>query len=186
MFVSAMTLNEPGFFKYVRLVQHSREYELSNSIQELPDFIVALIEQVSDQLSAERRDSLRVALLEVVINAIEHGNLEISLDEKAAALEAGKFENLVAERVLDPKFSKRKVRVKLQLLSDQIKIEVRDDGKGFDWTNLPDPTDLENILKVCGRGLLIARRSVDKLKFNRAGNRVTLITYLKTPKDKPS
>jgi anti-sigma regulatory factor (Ser/Thr protein kinase) len=64
-------------------------------------------------------------------------------------------------------------------MPDRITIVVEDEGEGFDWRSLPDPTDPENLLLAHGRGVLLANLSVDELTFNEAGNRVTLVAHVK-------
>jgi serine/threonine-protein kinase RsbW len=51
---------------------------------------------------------------------------------------------------------------------------VKDQGKGFDYNNLPDPTSPENILKENGRGIFLMRNLSDEVTFNELGNEVTI------------
>ena len=52
---------------------------------------------------------------------------------------------------------------------------VRDQGKGFDPTQLPDPTEPENVGRVNGRGLFLIRTFMDEVTFNSQGNEITMI-----------
>ena len=52
---------------------------------------------------------------------------------------------------------------------------VRDDGRGFDPSKLPDPTDPANLQKCCGRGLFLIRTFMDEVRFNDTGNEITMI-----------
>ncbi len=52
---------------------------------------------------------------------------------------------------------------------------IRDGGPGFDITQVPDPTDPENMLRPSGRGLLLMRAFMDEFHFNNVGNEVTMI-----------
>lgn len=54
-------------------------------------------------------------------------------------------------------------------------IEVTDEGKGFDYRRLPDPTDNENILRNSGRGVYLIRKLMDRVEFNEAGNTVRMV-----------
>ncbi len=94
------------------------------------------------------RFNLRVALSEALANAILYGNAEA--EDKG-----------VAVRVL---MSRRAVE-----------IEVTDEGGGFDYRCLPDPTLPANIPRPCGRGLFLIRRLVDEVRFNDAGNSICMI-----------
>jgi len=50
--------------------------------------------------------------------------------------------------------------------NNQLIIHVKDKGKGFDPTKIPDPTDSDNLLKDSGRGIYLMRVYMDDLKFN--------------------
>jgi serine/threonine-protein kinase RsbW len=52
--------------------------------------------------------------------------------------------------------------------------KIKDQGKGFDYNNLPDPTAPENILKENGRGIFLMRNLSDEVSFNEAGNEVII------------
>ena len=52
---------------------------------------------------------------------------------------------------------------------------ISDDGKGFDTSKLPDPTDPTAMTKPHGRGLLLMRSFMDEVRFNKSGNTVTMV-----------
>jgi len=52
---------------------------------------------------------------------------------------------------------------------------VRDEGPGFDPSALPDPTDPENLLKPCGRGVMLIRTFMDQVNFSAKGNEITMV-----------
>ena len=52
---------------------------------------------------------------------------------------------------------------------------IRDEGKGFDTSNMPDPTDPANLERMSGRGLLLMRAFMTEVHHNDRGNQVTLI-----------
>ena len=55
-----------------------------------------------------------------------------------------------------------------------VAFEIQDQGDGFDWKNLPDPTDPNNINARHGRGILMARHAFTAMRYNEKGNAVTL------------
>jgi anti-sigma regulatory factor (Ser/Thr protein kinase) len=57
----------------------------------------------------------------------------------------------------------------------EAKFVIRDEGPGFDPSTLPDPTDPENLLRPCGRGVMLMRTFMNEVTFNDRGNEVTLI-----------
>jgi serine/threonine-protein kinase RsbW len=55
---------------------------------------------------------------------------------------------------------------------------IEDEGKGFDFSNLPDPTEPENIEKLGGRGIFLMRQLSDEVKFEEGGKKTLLSFYL--------
>ena len=159
----------------VRLVSRVHRYELENDIGEIPPFVKILVGDIAAGIPPRRRDGFQLALREILLNAGEHGNLEVSYEEKTDAIEQGTFEALLEERLDDPLLARRKIRVEATRTEEEIAVRVEDEGPGFDWQKLPDPTDPENLFLSHGRGVLLAGISVDELRFNEQGNQVTLV-----------
>jgi anti-sigma regulatory factor (Ser/Thr protein kinase) len=91
--------------------------------------------------------NLRTALAEALGNAIRYGTGE------------------------DPR---RKIRVRVELGRDVVRIYVVDDGAGFDPSDTPDPTHPDNLEREFGRGLFVIRHLVDDVAFNEKGNGICL------------
>jgi len=70
------------------------------------------------------------------------------------------------------------VKIGYWLDGPKLVIEVEDEGKGFDYKKLPDPTDNENILRNSGRGVYLIHHLMDEVEYNDTGNRVTMMRYL--------
>jgi len=105
-----------------------------------------------DRLEAELRThavpdrdvfSIVMALEEALINAMKHGNQ------------------------LDPG---KRVHVMYWLNEALFTVHVRDEGPGFDPYDVPDPTDVENLERPCGRGLLMMRHYMSEVQYNETGN----------------
>jgi len=114
--------------------------------------IKPLCDEVASRLTAAAysgRDifAVRLALEEAVVNAIKHGHRE------------------------DPG---KTVHVSYQVTSEQILINVEDEGPGFDPRQIADPLSPENFDRSTGRGLLLMRHYMTWVKFNERGNRVSL------------
>ncbi len=130
-------------------------------------------EKLSTLLACHCPDPERTApsIWELLSNAIEHGNLNISFDEKTSLLRAGTF-HLEIERRLDADvYRQKRVRVSFERLQTSIRIVVTDEGKGFDFKKAMKKKfslDLPN-----GRGITIAAKlSFDKLQYIGIGNEV--------------
>lgn len=118
---------------------------------------------VALNLTAEESLKLRLALEEVITNAKEWGN-------------RGDLRKLI--------------RMSYCLLPDRLTFRVEDQGEGFDPSAIPDPTldPLSHVRerrasgkRVGGWGILLARKSVDEVAYNRKGNVVFLTKYLRRP-----
>jgi serine/threonine-protein kinase RsbW len=68
----------------------------------------------------------------------------------------------------------KNVTIAFKLDEEKLKIKVDDEGKGFDFKHIPDPTSPENIENVNGRGIFLMRKLSDKIKFSRNGATVEL------------
>jgi len=60
----------------------------------------------------------------------------------------------------------------------RLEIVIRDQGKGFDHANIPDPRSNSNILKHGGRGLFLIRNLMDEVEFNDSGNEIKMVKFL--------
>jgi serine/threonine-protein kinase RsbW len=121
---------------------------------------INIIEKVIDDMKSEfeiHEDSygnILVAVTEAVNNAIIHGNK------------------------CNPE---KKVKVYYEVDGDRIMFSVADEGIGFDYYNLPDPTAPENIEKPSGRGVFLMKHLADQVIF--ADNGKTVEMYFKTHND---
>ena len=114
------------------------------------------------------------ALYEVMLNAIEHGNLDLS-SELRETHNGLAYKELAEERRRQAPYKDRRVRLTARFQNDQTVFIVRDEGAGYDASKLPDPTDPSNMQKSSGRGLLLIRTFMDEVRFNETGNEITLI-----------
>src|SRR4029078_2214616 len=114
-----------------------------------------------------------IALEEALRNAMFHGNLELTREQREG--DSAEYKRRIDERSTSEPFSSRRLEVTVEITPTSGRFVIRDQGPGFDPTNLPDPTDPENLEKVSGRGLLLMRTFMDEVTFNKSGNQVTMI-----------
>ncbi|MBC7821645.1 MAG: response regulator [Planctomycetaceae bacterium] len=114
-----------------------------------------------------------VALAEALLNAYYHGNLDVpsSLREKSS----DEFYELVKQRCEQSPYRERRIRVSARYSRGHAVFSISDDGKGFDTSKLPDPTDPSGMAKPHGRGLLLMRSFMNEVRFNKSGNTVTMV-----------
>ena len=136
-----------------------------------------LINQVTLQLPSilpeEEILNLKIGIEEMIVNAVEHGNLGISFAEKAAAIEAGTLRELIVER-LRGEGAARVVTVASRLTRELFEITIGDEGEGFDWRALPG-VEAANLLTCNGRGIFLTKIYFDEVRYNERGNEVTLV-----------
>ncbi len=121
-------------------------------------------------ISREGRDKLHVAVLELLINAIEHGNCKISFEEKSKWLEQNRdIMDLIREKNKDPAVKAKKVYFSYTITAEETSIVIRDEGDGFDWRGT-----LRRKLTpgLHGMGMQMANIYVDNLSYNEKGNEV--------------
>lgn len=123
------------------------------------------------QLTADPERSY-MGLWEIFINAIEHGNLGISYDEKAKLLETQTLDEITSERLANEKFQNHYVRVSFVVADGSVSFDIKDDGNGFNWKPFL-ATDDERILEKNGRGIAVAHTmSFDELAYGESGNHI--------------
>lgn len=130
-----------------------KKYEIKSKIENLRK-----VEKLVDDISAEYNIStdiygnILIAALEAANNAILHGN---KLDENKI------------------------VYIIINKDEKTLKIRVDDEGEGFDYKNIPDPTAPENIENINGRGIFLMEKLSDGIEFSRNGATVELEFNLK-------
>ncbi len=123
----------------------------------------------------DRTECLRIgtALDEAFQNAYFHGNLEVS--SKLREEDDSRYYDLAeSRRQLDP-YKDRKIHLEARFTDDDLTITIRDDGPGFDPQEVPDPTVPEMLERASGRGMLLMRTFMDDIRYNDAGNEVTMV-----------
>jgi len=97
--------------------------------------------------------SIHLAVEEAFINAVKHGN-KMDLDKK--------------------------VEFCYQIDNEKVEISVKDQGKGFDPDQIPDPRCGDNLFKPSGRGLFLIRSYMDEVKHNDKGTCLKIVKYKNT------
>lgn len=119
-------------------------------------------------------------MLELLLNAIEHGNLGFTGEQKHAHILEGRWDEMVRERFRDPQAAARRVRVRLARDGDTLRLRIEDEGPGFDHATM-GARRLEEVQGPTGRGIAMARLlCFDALEFEDPGN-VVVATMRREP-----
>jgi CheY-like chemotaxis protein/anti-sigma regulatory factor (Ser/Thr protein kinase) len=162
-----------------RLMESLCQTEWSFVLENDTTLIPAMVDHVrQDLMRAKLGDAtcitrLGIALHESLVNAIHHGNLE--LDSNMRDDDESKYHALAAERSKIDPYRQRRVYASVKVSRHEAVYNIRDEGPGFDPSQLPDPTDPANLERVSGRGLLLIRTFMDEVHHNRTGNQITMI-----------
>jgi serine/threonine-protein kinase RsbW len=122
---------------------------LSDNIRMIESFIDNAKEKF--HLNEDIYGNIMIAVTEAVNNAIRHGNKGDST---------------------------KNVSLGLTLEEGMIRFRIEDEGRGFDYHNLPDPTAPENLEKPGGRGIFLMKHLADEVDFSEQGKVVELIFYI--------
>lgn len=111
-------------------------------------------------------------LFELMLNAVEHGNLGIGYEDKSTLNKTGEWENEIHRRQASTINENKYAQVNFLRKKDFIEITISDDGDGFDWKSYLD-FDLHRLLDSHGRGIAIANNiSFDHLEYSSKGSEV--------------
>jgi CheY-like chemotaxis protein len=115
-------------------------------------------------------EGVAVGLSELIINAVVHGNLELSYSETTECLKCGRLGEEIRTRLEDPRFQGRWVDVRFDRFPGRIRFTVQDQGPGFDWRKYLEFTP-DRIFDNHGRGIAMAKASsFDSLTYRGRGN----------------
>jgi CheY-like chemotaxis protein/anti-sigma regulatory factor (Ser/Thr protein kinase) len=164
-----------------RMMHHLARNEFSFVISNDLSLLHSLVKYLQHTLRCVRLidevDRLRVgiAVEEALLNALYHGNLEVSSDLKEQ--DPSLFEETAQQRCLEEPYRNRRIFIDAIVSRDSARFTIRDEGPGFNPATLPDPCDPENLEKPSGRGILLMRSFMDEIAFNEQGNQVTLVKH---------
>ena len=122
---------------------------LIENIQVIESFIDNAKEEF--EIDDDMYGNIMISVTECISNAIVHGNQSDS---------------------------SKLVHLELQMEPGLLRCSIEDEGNGFDFNQLPDPTDPENIEKVGGRGIFLMKHLSDEVKFEEGGKKTVLSFYL--------
>lgn len=151
------------------------EFELPND-PDLIDPLIDLVQQViasMDLFDWASRVRLGVALEHALGNAIYRGNLEIGRSSTGIL-----DPQLVQERCQSEPYRDRRVFVSAQITREKAEFVIRDQGPGFDVSQVPDESDPDSFREGAGRGLVLIKAFMDSVHFNDKGNQVSFTKHV--------
>jgi len=120
-------------------------------------------------------DVIGMAFHEALVNALEHGCLELDSSLKGDLFaEHDEFAATLQERLGDPRYAERRIAVALYITPMRFEATITDDGPGFDTRTVSQFTD-GSLGKQCGRGLAMIHLVMDEVSHNAKGNQIRLV-----------
>ncbi len=133
----------------VKYIREKIEFEFPSAISLMHSILDYLMKRVEKNGIVDAENSnLFIALDEAFVNAVKHGN---------------KFD---ADKI---------VRISVEVSPTEARFTIEDEGEGFNVSEIPDPTNPENLFKSSGRGVLIIHNIMDEVSYNERGNRLTMV-----------
>jgi CheY-like chemotaxis protein len=142
----------------------------------LADMLVSHLQEQAVQMGlCDETECMRmgVALQEALANAMYHGNLQVGSECRESS--HTEYHATIAKRCVESPYRDRCVRITARLTRSEAVFAIRDEGEGFDPSELPDPREAANLEKASGRGVLLMRSFMDEVRFEDCGRSVTLV-----------
>jgi len=179
---------------YEKLISCLARTEFTFLLEPDPTLIDPLVDLVQKMVAgmdfADFTGRLRIgiALKESLLNALFHGTLEITpeqMEQVEHKLLDDLDASLVEQRRSQSPYRDRKIFVDVRISKTEARFTVRDEGRGFDVSSVPDPEAPGALEGEKGRGLSLMRAFMDDVTFNDAGNEVTMVRRREGDGDAP-
>ncbi len=155
------------------------KFTIGNYLTAADEISKRLVLNIPKYLNRQDVANLRLGLREIIFNAIEHGNLNISFKEKTEATMKSDYIQYIHHRQKDDRYRAKKVYIEFSLTPERVQYKVTDEGNGFDYREMMEfiknKADMESLAH--GRGLTMAFTIFDEVIFNKRGNQVLLTKY---------
>ncbi len=165
------------------LVEETRHFSFRSNELAIPSLVIHLTDRLVPMGFAQPSnvDVIAMAYHEALVNAHEHGNLEMDSSLKGELLTGhDDYAAILETRLKDPAYASRVVDVRTTTTTEQFEVLITDEGPGFDTTQISRISE-DNLTKQCGRGLAMIRMVMDEIVHNAKGNQIRLVIRRKPP-----
>lgn len=131
------------------------------------------------EMEGGQLNDIKVALYEALLNAFEHGNLQVDKRVKESSLILGHsiYRKYLLEQMAEEENKKKAITVFVSIDPLRAEVRVLDEGSGFDHSSITEHLDPESFMKTYGRGLFLIKSLMDEVSFNERGNMVAFLKY---------
>jgi PAS domain-containing protein len=165
---------EDSLLKY--FISEYQKFDIGNYLITAEEISYRITRNLERYIDQKEVNMIRVALREIIINSIEHGNLNISFDEKTEMMKNNKFFEIIGKKQNDPVYINKRVRIEYSLDPDKVIYKISDEGKGFDYEKILniDIDATNSSFLEHGRGIIMATSTFDEIKYTNNGKSVIL------------
>ncbi|WP_295163371.1 ATP-binding protein [uncultured Brachyspira sp.] len=156
-----------------------KKYILENNLEDITSLIENILLEIRNYIPNDEKDLFSAALYEVIMNAIEHGNLNILYETKKEWLKKNIYHLKLNELLKTEKAKNTHVELYLNIEDGNITIIVKDQGIGFKPKQQTKIINEDGFARESGRGIMMIKSYFDEVKFNRKGNIITLVKIIK-------
>jgi CheY-like chemotaxis protein len=155
-------------------------FDLPNDASMISPLVGLLMQVVSgmDLVNSAELTRIGVAIEHALVNAMYRGNLELGpsvTPAHRALVYDDATTDLIERRKQSDPYQSRRVHVEATASKEEVRVLIRDQGKGFDTTQVPGPGDPKVLNTESGRGLVLMASFMDELVFNESGTEVTMV-----------
>ena len=172
IFGTASTVEEDILLRICE--SETQVYKLSNYLTHVDIVSQRLANYASKYCDQETFMNLKLCIRELIINAMEHGNLGITFEEKSESLLNGTYIQILMDRQKSFVNSKKRITVEYSLTPERMEVVITDEGDGFDHEKMlaRSINDDTNGILSHGRGIAISKIFLDSIVYNQKGNSV--------------
>jgi len=174
----ASNVLDDSLLKYFEF--EKQKYSIGNYLITVDEITHRITRNLKKYLDPGSIKMLQIALREIIINAIEHGNLGVTFEEKSASMINDSYFDLIRERQLESENLEKRIQIEYSVDSERVSYIITDEGNGFNYnhfTELKEYNPDENFL-AHGRGIRMTQSAFDEVIYSDKGNQVTLTKFL--------
>ncbi|HNX25033.1 MAG TPA: 7TM diverse intracellular signaling domain-containing protein [Spirochaetota bacterium] len=175
----ASNVLDDSLLKYFE--SEKQKYSIGNYLITADEITHRITRNLKKYLDPANIKIMQIALREIIINAIEHGNLGVTFEDKSDSMMNDNYFNLIRSRQIEPQNLEKKVQIEYSINSERVIYIISDEGEGFDYQQFTTTSQQEvneNFL-AHGRGITMTQSAFDDVTYNKKGNHVMLTKYLK-------
>ncbi len=174
----ASNILDDSLLKYFE--SEKQRYSIGNYLITADEITHRITRNLKKYLDTGSIKMIQIALREIIINSIEHGNLGVTFEDKTNSMLNDNYFDIIKKRQLEAQNINKKVHIEYSVNSERVIYIISDEGEGFNheqYINADHDVINGNYL-AHGRGITMTKNAFDDVTYNKKGNHVMLTKYL--------